>query len=114
MFAIRDLLDFLADSDADSIDRLCDLRGVSGRGSSARCESLARSYRGDHAQLFEDLRKQDLVSLLADPTEIDGVDRYLTSANRYTKEELADMALTLFWDEEVPEEFVLGYSDDEE
>ncbi|MFT3767288.1 MAG: toll/interleukin-1 receptor domain-containing protein [Minicystis sp.] len=111
MYTIRDLLDFLADEDMDSIRRLCDIRDVGGRGKAAQCEALARSYRGNFAQLFEELLKQDLVRLLADPTKVDGSEYYLPSASRYAKNDLEEMALKLFQDEKVPKGFV---STDEE
>ncbi len=105
MTPIRELLDFLADVDIASIRRLCDIRDVGGRGKAAQCESLARSYRGAHAQFFDELLKQDLVRLLVSPTEIGGEDYYLPAAGRYAKSELEAMALAVFCDEKVPKGF---------
>ena len=114
MTPIRVLLDFLADEDFDSIRRLCERRDVGGRGKAAQCESLARSYRGDHAQFLEDILKQDLVRLLASPTEIGGEEYYLPSAGRYAKDKLEAMALALFRDEKVPHGFVSEEDEDED
>jgi len=53
----------------------------------------------------QDLRKADLVCLLESPTEIRGVDYYLPSANRFAKEELEGLVISLFRDEVVSDEF---------
>lgn len=113
VYTIRSLLDFLVEHDLDAIDRLCELRGLRGRGKAAKCESLARSYRGDHEQLFDDLRKVDLVALLKDPTDIDGEEFYLSSASSYPKEKLVRFALRIFRDEKPPREFVRLSNEDD-
>jgi hypothetical protein len=113
MYPIRSLLDFLVERNLDAINRLCDLRGVGGRGKSAKCESLARSYRGDHEQFFEDLRKEELVALLSDPTDINGEEFYLPSANSYPKAKLIGFALRVLRDEDPPRQFE-RLSDEEE
>lgn len=114
MIVIRSLLDLLADEDPGAIDRLCDIRGLRVRGRDARCEALARSYRGDHEQFLNDLRKQDLVRLLNDPTEINGTEHYLPSAGNFAKEDLLGMALSLFRDEDVPQGFVALDDEDDD
>jgi predicted nucleotide-binding protein len=108
MLTIRELLDFLAEEDLDIVRRLGEIRDLGGRGRAAKCESLARSYRGDHEQFFSDLRKQDLVVLLESPTEIRGSDFYLPSAGRYAREALETFATQLFRDEIIPEGFERG------
>ncbi len=101
MPTIRNLLDALDDLSPDSIDRLCELREVGGRTRSSKCEALARSYRGDYADFFEEVLKKDLVELLADPTDFDGTEYYLPSASGYSKPELVKIALKVFRDEKI-------------
>lgn len=109
MITIRSLLDVLDEIALDSpipIVRLCELRELRARSSRAKRESLARSYRGDFMQFLADLRKQDLVCLLAVPITLDGVDHNLPSAGRYRKEELIDIASDLYFCGRVPPEVV--------
>jgi hypothetical protein len=105
MYTIRRLLDFLAEHSSGAINRLCEIREVGGRSRDAKCESLACSYRGDHALFFEDLRKQDLVALLNDPTEIDGKEFYLPNTRAYSHLQLVNRALRLFRDEKPSSDF---------
>jgi hypothetical protein len=114
MYTIRGLLDFLVERDPDAINRLCDLRGLGGRGKAAKCESLARSYRNKHEQFFEEMRKEDLVALLNDPTDIDGEEFYLPSANSYPKAKLIRFALRIFRDEDPPRQFERLADEEEE
>lgn len=109
MITIRSLLDVLDEIALDSpipIVRLCELRELRARSSRAKREALARSYRGDFRQFLADLRKQDLVCLLAVPITLDGVDHNLPSAGRYRKEELIDIASDLYFCGRVPPEVV--------
>jgi hypothetical protein len=109
MITIRSLLDVLDELALDSpipIVRLCELRELRARSSRAKREALARSYRGDFMQFLADLRKQDLVCLLAVPITLDGVDHNLPSAGRYRKEELVDIASDLYFCGRVPPEVV--------
>jgi hypothetical protein len=109
MITIRSLLDVLDEIALDSpipIVRLCELRELRARSSRAKREALARSYRGDFRQFLSDLRKLDLVCLLAVPITLDGVDHNLPSARGYRKEELIDIASDLYFRGRVPPEVV--------
>jgi superfamily II DNA or RNA helicase len=112
---IRDLLECLWDLvGAEAVSRLSDKRGTGGRGRAGKCEALARSYRGDHDAFFADLRKSDLVALLQDPTEIDGVDYVLPRASTYDKAELEAIAFDAFCAGGVPDEFEPIEDDDDD
>jgi superfamily II DNA or RNA helicase len=108
---IRDLLD---DLDGEAINRLCDLRDLRRRGIDARRQALARSYRGHHDALFDDLRKEDLVQLLGrSTTEIGGIPYYLPSAQTHSRDELVRIARRAFTRSGVPSEFVVADDADE-
>ncbi|GAB4510408.1 MAG: hypothetical protein Tsb0020_27580 [Haliangiales bacterium] len=114
MHSIRDLLDYLVDVDREAIERLCAHRGFKRRGKAAKCESLARSYRGDYEQFFAELRKKDLVELLKSPTTVGDAEYRLTYAGRYSKEDLVWLALCLFRDDDPPSEFTDCSDEDDE
>lgn len=112
MYLIRDLLDFLDGEDREAIDRLCEIRGVDRWRRAAKCSSLARSYGGEHEQLFRDLRQEDLRELLETPTEIDGQNYVLPSDASYSKAKLVQIALACLRRDEVAPELE-RISDDE-
>lgn len=111
---IRELLDDLYAQDSAAISLLCEIRGLSGRGASGKCEALARSYRGNYPAFFYDLRRQDLVALLAKPTEWEDRVYYLPSATSYPKPELVRIALVAFESDQPPKEFAEFECDCEE
>jgi superfamily II DNA or RNA helicase len=109
---IRNVLGTLWDVvGADAVSRLSEKRGVGGRGRSAKCEALARSYRGERDEFFSDLRKSDLVALLKNPLVIDGIEYFLPRAGSYDKSELETIAFEAFCASRVPDE--LEVFDDE-
>ena len=105
MATVRSLLDTLKLADRAAIDRLCGIRGVEPR-VIAKCERLARSYRRDYEQLFQDLREQDLRVLLVRPHRVDGELCYLAPTATYTKAKLTRIALACLRDDEIPPELV--------
>jgi hypothetical protein len=60
---VRDCLNSLT---TDAMLRLCEMRDLRARSHDDRRSKLARSYRGNLAALFSDLRREDLVELLTD------------------------------------------------
>lgn len=103
-YRIRDLLDFLEDTDRKSIDRLCGIREVDRRLRVAKREALARRYHGNHEQFLRDLRTEDLCALLTDPTEINGGEYHLREASRYNRSALLKIAVLAFRDDVVAPE----------
>lgn len=104
MVTVRSLLNILKRADRAAIDRLCGVRGVEPQ-VVAKCERLARSYRGDHEQLFQDLRPQDLRILLSNLTDGDGGSYRLPDAT-YSKSKLVRIALKCFREGELATELV--------
>jgi superfamily II DNA or RNA helicase len=109
---VRQLLDLF---DGEPVNRLCELRGLSGRGLDARRKALARSYRGDHASLFEDLRVKDLVRLLRATWDIDGTEYQLEGVSSCSRDELIRLAKKVFCRDGIPGELVeLGGEEQDE
>jgi superfamily II DNA or RNA helicase len=105
MFTIRELLDELARGDNAPITRLCEIRGVGGRSTDAKCEALARSYRGVFDNFLGDLRKEDLVKLLGSALVMRHTDHVAVGLRNYPKETLFAMGMQLFRDGEIPDTF---------
>jgi hypothetical protein len=105
MFEIRDLLEFLADEVPGAVERLCASRGIAKGSTAKRCAALAATYEGEHRDMFDELRKPELIALLRDPTEIGGRRWSLANGPSYTKRQLINRAMSIFVREEVPKEF---------
>jgi predicted nucleotide-binding protein len=100
---VRDILEELS---IESLNRLLDERGLArGRGMQVKLETLARSYKGDFVQLFEDCTKAELIQILRGTWQnAEGPDFELVGLNSASVDELRTTASELIVAEWSPED----------
>lgn len=105
MFSVREGLDRL---DREALVALAEVRGVRGaRSNDDRRSTLARSYRGDATTFVGDLRRADLINILANSWAFGGVEYRADKIFHEPTSELRKVALELFTSEGVPKRFVV-------
>jgi hypothetical protein len=101
---VRDLLEQLS---VESLNRLLDERGLArGRGIQVKLETLARSYKGDFEQFFEECTKAELMQILRDTWLNDAGDTEfeLVGLNSASVDELRTAAAKLIVEDWWPED----------
>jgi hypothetical protein len=91
---VRDCLDFLG---RDALGRLATIRSVrTARTLDDRRKILAYSYRGDIETLLRDLRREDLIGILADGIVIDDREYTVPGLARLSVGEIRDLAIKVY------------------
>ncbi|KYF76803.1 hypothetical protein BE11_22330 [Sorangium cellulosum] len=101
--AIRFCLDRL---DGKALTRLCETRGLRcPRALDDRRTSLSRSYRGDLDTFLSDLRREDLLTVLAQPVQVEGEWVYIKGHTGSDKDRLEHLAYQVLALDCIPKPF---------